>query len=464
MTALSAAARADDLADLCEPLETKSASTDTDRTTAPKGDSIEALALETAAISTKTAASVRDIEAKLGKVFEHFKASNDEADKDRQKKGAADPITEERTSRINQGLDEIEDLKRKLRIAEIKAARPGVGGRGRNPVDQKAQMQTLWRKAADVYMRTGDDRQLREFQAKAMSNSVNADGGFSVFAEREESILDKLLLEMSPMRQLATVRSISTLQYTKMFGLGGADSGWVAETAARTATNTPQIAQLTYNAMEIYANPGATQQILDDSSVDLEAWLAEEVNERFAAQEGNAFVKGDGVAKPKGFLDYTKVANASWTHGNIGYVATGQAAAFSSAPFDELINLTMAVKAGHRQGARFMSSRGTLSTLRKIKDTTGQYIWTPSMEAGVSGQLLGYPVTEDEEMPAVAANAYPIAFGNFARGYLIVDRKGVNVLRDPFTNKPYIHFYTTKRVGGGVHNFEAIKLLKIAAS
>lgn len=459
MTALNAAS--DVLDDLCDPaadaprIERKSAAA------APKADQTEAIAAIGGAV-VKLASDLKSMAEQQGRMFEQFKASNDEADNDRQKKGAADPLSEERTARINKGLDEVEDLKRKLRLAEIKANRPGLG-RGAG-VQTKAQFHSEWRKAADLYMRTGEDRPLRAFQAKAMSIGTNADGGFSVFAEQEQSILDKLLLEMSPMRQLATVRSISTLQYTKMFGIGGTDSGWVAETAARTATATPQLAQLTYNAMEIYANPGATQAILDDSSVDLEAWLAEEVNERFAAQEGNAFVKGDGSAKPKGFLDYTKVANASWAHGSIGYVATGQAAAFSSNPFDELINLTMAVKAGHRNGARFLSSRGTLSTLRKVKDSTGQYIWTPSMESGVSGQLLGYPVTEDEEMPAVAANAYPIAFGNFARGYLIVDRKGVNVLRDPYTNKPYVHFYTTKRVGGGVQNFEAIKLLKIAAS
>lgn len=466
MTALNAAAYADPIIDeICLPATIERKSAPPARAPEAKGgDGIEALTIETARLATNTADSVKGLEEKFGKLVDALHKSADDEEKGKKSRGSVDPVDDDRTRKINKDIDEVEDLKRRLCIAEIKGNRPGMGQRKSSPDMQRAAMQTEWRKAADVYMRTGDEGPLRRFQAKAMSNQTNADGGFAVFAEEERSILDKLLVEMSPMRQLATVRSISTLQYTKMVGLGGASSGWVAETAARPATNTPQIGQLTYNAMEIYANPGATQQILDDSSVDLEAWLAEEVNEKFAEQEGAAFVTGDGNGKPKGFLDYTKVADGSWAWGSIGYVATGQAATFSDAPGDDIISLTMLVKAGHRNGARLLMNRATLGTLRKVKDTTGNYLWTPSLEAGVSGQLAGYPVTEDEEMPNVGAGAFPIAFGNFQRGYLIVDRKGVNVLRDPYTNKPYVHFYTTKRVGGGVQNFEAIKLLKIAAS
>ncbi len=207
--------------------------------------------------------------------------------------------------------------------------------------------------------------------------------------------------------------------------------------------------------------PAATATLLDDSAVNIDEWLADEVRDAFALQEGNAFVAGNGVNKPKGFLDYTKVANASWTWGNTGFLATGVAGAFPATnPADKLIDLAYTVKAGYRSNAVFVMNRATQSVIRKFKDGQGNYIWQPSVTPGQLPVLLGYPVVECEDMPSIATDSYSVAFGDFRRGYLIVDRIGMRVLRDPYSSKPYVLFYTTKRVGGGIQDFDAIKLLK----
>ena len=211
--------------------------------------------------------------------------------------------------------------------------------------------------------------------------------------------------------------------------------------------------------------PAATATLLEDSAVNIDEWLASEVEQVFAVQEGAAFVAGDGTNKPKGFLSYTNVANATWTWGNIGYIATGSAGAFpASNPSDVLVDLIYALKAGYRQNGTLVMNRKTQATVRKFKDAQGNYLWQPPAQADGRATLMTFPIMEAEDMPDIAANSYSIAFGDFRRGYLIVDRQGVRVLRDPFTAKPYVLFYTTKRVGGGVQDFDAIKLLKFAAS
>jgi len=241
--------------------------------------------------------------------------------------------------------------------------------------------------------------------------------------------------------------------------------GWVGETDARTQTASPVLDELSFPAMELYAMPAATATLLEDSAVNIDQWIAQEVEQVFAAQEGAAFVTGDGNNKPKGFLSYTAVANGSWSWGNIGYIATGAAGAFpSSDPSDVLVDLVYAVNAGYRQNGAFVMNRKTQSTIRKFKDSTGNYLWQPPAVAGGRASLMTFPVIEAEDMPDVAANSLSIAFGDFNRGYLVVDRAGVTVLRDPYTAKPYVLFYTTKRVGGGVQDFDAIKLLKFAVS
>jgi HK97 family phage major capsid protein len=217
--------------------------------------------------------------------------------------------------------------------------------------------------------------------------------------------------------------------------------------------------------MELYAMPAATSALLEDSVVDLDQWIAGEVDAAFAAQEGAAFVSGDGSNKPCGLLNYDQVAESAWEWGKIGYLATGVSAALpASHPSDKLIDLVYALKAGYRQNASWLMNRRTQAMVRKLKDADGNYLWAPPAVAGQRATLLGFPLVEAEDMPDVAANSTSIAFGDFSRGYLVVDRTGVRVLRDPYSAKPYVLFYTTKRVGGGIQDFDAIKLMKFATT
>jgi HK97 family phage major capsid protein len=267
------------------------------------------------------------------------------------------------------------------------------------------------------------------------------------------------------MREIATVRTVGAGVFMKPVSTAGVASGWVAETAARPETDPATLALLQFPSADLYASPAATQSLLDDALIDLDEWLAAEVEDAFAAQETQAFVNGDGVNKPKGFLNYPIVADASAVWGQLGYVASGAGGAFPpTSPTDRLIDLVYAPRAQFRPNGRFVMNRKTVSAVRKFKDADGNYIWQPAQRAGETASLLGYRVTEIETMPDIAANSAAIAFGDFQRGYLIVDRAGVRVLRDPYSAKPYVLFYTTKRVGGGVQNFDAIKVMRFSAS
>lgn len=391
------------------------------------------------------------------RTFEAFKNTNDQRLREIEKRFGADVLTEEKLNRINSALDEHKQRMDELMLSQ---ARPefASGDTPRSPYAREH------RAGFDLYMRKGVEQGLLELESKALSMGVSADGGFLVPPETERQI-DRLLSVASPIRSISGVQKISGNIYKKPFATASASTGWVGETAARPQTTTPTLVELSFPAMEIYAMPSATQTILDDAAVDTEAWLADEVQIIFAEQESLAFVSGDGVNKPKGFLAYTNVANASWTWGNMGYLATGVSAAFAASnPGDILVNLIYSLKQGYRANANWVLNRNVQADIRKFKDANGMYLWQPSVQAGQPSLLLGYPVTESEDMPNIAANSFSIAFGDFKRGYLIVDRLGIRVLRDPYTAKPYVLFYTTKRVGGGVQNFEAIKLVKFGVS
>ncbi|MBL0371070.1 phage major capsid protein [Rhizobium sp. KVB221] len=388
--------------------------------------------------------------------FEAFKDANDRRLSEIERKLTADVITTEKVDRINKAIDE---QKKVIDQFVIRKARPALG-RG-----EANSFEAMEHKAAfEAYIRRGDEAGLREVESKAFSTGAAADGGYLVPNETDTEIGRRLSV-VSPIRSLATVRQVSGHVLKKPFALAGLTTGWVAETGARTETTTPALAELSFETMELYAMPAATQGLLDDAAVDIESWIASEVDIAFAEQEGIAFVSGNGTSKPKGFLAYTNVANASWSWGNIGYIATGSAGAFgSSAPCDVLIDAAYALKAGHRQNATYVMNRTTQGAIRKFKDADGNYLWQPPGTPGQPASLMGFPVTEAEDMPDITANAYAIAVGDFRAGYLVVDRTGVRILRDPYSAKPYVLFYTTKRVGGGVQNFEAIKLIKFAAS
>ncbi len=384
--------------------------------------------------------------------FEAFKESNDRRLTELESKGA-DVLTVEKVDRISKVLDE---QKRAIDSLSLKRIRPALDGGRAAPSEHK--------QAFDAYMRNGDDRLIRSLDTKAMSYGSGQDGGYLVPNETETEI-GKRLAALSPIRSIASVRQVSAAVLKKPFSVSGPAVGWVAETGTRTQTNTATLAELSFPTMELYAMPAATASLLEDTVVDLDQWISSEVEAAFAEQEGTAFVSGDGVNKPKGFLSYTKVAEASWAWDKIGYVATGEAGALPDEdPSDVLIDLVYTLKAGYRQNASWVMNRKTQGSIRKLKDGEGNYLWQPPASAGQRAMLMGFPVVEAEAMPNAGADTTPIAFGDFNRGYLVVDRAGVRVLRDPYSAKPYVLFYTTKRVGGGVQDFDAIKLLKYGAS
>jgi HK97 family phage major capsid protein len=253
--------------------------------------------------------------------------------------------------------------------------------------------------------------------------------------------------------------------YKKPFATTGAVTGWVGESDDRDETALPNLEQLEFPAMELYSMPAASATLLDDSAVNIDEWIAQEVELAFATQEGTAFVTGDGDKKPTGFLNYDKVVEGSWAWTKIGYVPTGVAGEFPEEdPSDILIDLVYALKSGYRQNAHWVMNRTTQAAVRKLKDEDGNYIWQPAASAGGAATLMNFPIAESEDMPDIDEDSFPIAFGDFKRGYLIVDRIGVRVLRDPYSAKPFVLFYTTKRVGGGIQDFDAIKLLKFGTA
>jgi HK97 family phage major capsid protein len=391
--------------------------------------------------------------------FEAFKDVNDRRLGEIEQKLTSDVVTRDKMDRINRAMDE---QKKVLDQLALKKARPPLGAMR---AGAELSPEAMEHKAAfDAYVRRGEEQGLRELEAKAMSAGTGADGGYLVPPETDTEIGRRVSV-VSPMRALSTVRTVSSAVLKKPFATTGLATGWVAETAARPQTGTPQLAELSFPTMELYAMPAATQALLDDAAVDIEAWIAGEVDIVFAEQEGDAFIRGDGINRPKGFLAYTAVADNAWSWGNLGYVATGAAGAWkTTGPSDTLIDVIYALKAAHRQNGTFMMNRKVQADIRKFKYADGNYLWRPPASAGQAASLMGFPIAEAEEMPDLAANSLSIAFGDFRSGYLVVDRAGVRILRDPYSAKPYVLFYTTKRVGGGVQNFEAIKLVRFAAS
>ncbi|NVN87019.1 MAG: phage major capsid protein [Rhodopseudomonas sp.] len=413
--------------------------------------------IATAALETKAGfASAQDAQDELLRSHEDFKSANDErlAAIERRR---ADVLLEEKVDRINGAIDarlrRVEDL-------ALKQARPAL--EGRRAVSDVSSREH--KSAFDAYVRCGEAGALRAIETKALSVGSNPDGGYLVPVELEHSIGTRLAA-ISPIRGISSVREISGSVYKKPFMTAGPATGWVGETDARAQTASPTLDALSFPAMELYAMPAATATLLDDSAVNIDEWIASEVELTFAVQEGAAFVNGDGVNKPKGFLSYPTVANPSWSWGNLGTVATGAAGAFPvDDPSDVLVDLIYALKAGYRQNGVFVMNRKTQAQIRKFKDSGGAYLWQPPAQAGGRASLMTFPLIEAEDMPDIAANSLSLAFGDFRSGYLVVDRLGVRVLRDPYSAKPYVLFYTTKRVGGGVQDFDAIKLLKFAVS
>lgn len=346
---------------------------------------------------------------------------------------------------------------------EARMNRSGTFGGGGNP--HEAEMKATG-EALRKYIAGGDKSGFADMAAKGMSVGSDPDGGYTVMPAFSAAITAKVF-ESSPLRRLARVVSISTDSFEEILDRDEPASSWVAETASRPATTSPQIGKFAIPVHEHYAAPKVTQKLLDDSNIDIGGWLTQKIADKFARGEASAFVSGNGVGKPRGFLDYSTATtdDDSRTWGVLQYVPSGASSDFAStSPADALIDLQSELKADYRNGAVWLMNRKTAGKVRKFKDGEGNYLWQPSAVAGQPALLLGHPVELAEDMPDVGAGAYPIAFGNFARGYTVVDRHGVRLMRDPYTDKPHVVFYTYARVGGDVNDFDAIKLLKIATS
>nr|WP_156172185.1 phage major capsid protein [Aurantiacibacter gangjinensis] len=347
---------------------------------------------------------------------------------------------------------DVDEVKARVDKIGMAAVRPAIGGASTAP---SAEVKGF----VDGYLRRG-----RESEVKSISATTPADGGYAVPREIDAMIASELK-EISPIRGLAQVVQVGSAGYRKLITTGGTASGWVGEAAARPETDTPEFAEIAPPSGELYANPAASQSMLDDAAFDLEGWLASEIAMEFARAEGAAFVNGTGNDQPLGFLSSpTSLAgDAVRSFGSLQYIGSGDANGFDANPESRLIDLVHTMKAGHRQGASWVMNSATLSEVRKLKTTDGAFLWQPGLVEGQPDRLLGYPVVEAEDMPDVAGGTFPIAFGNFKAGYIIAERSATQVLRDPFTNKPFVHFYATKRVGGQVLDSSAIKLLKIEA-
>jgi len=322
------------------------------------------------------------------------------------------------------------------------------------------------KKAFSAYLRSGDDDALRglPMEEKALSTAVSADGGFLVDPQTAAQITS-VLRGASSIRAIANVVQVESTAYDVLVDQTDIGAGWADETTATSETGTPQIDRISIPLHELSALPKASQRLLDDSAFDVEGWLAGRIADKFSRAESLSFISGDGVDKPTGFLTHTTVAEGSWTWGNLGYVATGAAGDFAAVDqADAIVDLVYALNAQYRANASFVMNSKTAGAVRKMKDVDGRFLWSDGLAAGEPARLMGYPVLIAEDMPDIAADAMAIAFGDFGAGYTVAERPDLRILRDPFSAKPHVLFYATKRVGGDVSDFAAIKLLKFAVS
>lgn len=394
---------------------------------------------------------VKDVEQvaqELQAKFDAFKEKNDkrlEAVEQEKGKLAGEVET------LNGKLSELDELKSALEEELKQVKRPAGGPQSKAASEHKT--------AFIGFMRKGKDDGLRELERKALQVGVDEDGGYAVPEELDRTILN-LLKDEVVMRQEATTITVGGANYKKLVNLGGTASGWVGETDARPETDASKLGQIEPFMGEIYGNPQATQTMLDDAFFNVEDWINSELAIEFAEQEEIAFTSGNGTKKPKGFLAYASTLDPDKTRafGALQHILSGAAAGVTA---DAIIKLVYTLRKVHRNGAKFMMNNNSLFAIRILKDSEGNYLWRPGLELGQPSSLAGYGVAENEQMPDIASDAKAIAFGNFKRGYTIVDRIGTRILRDPYTKKPFVGFYTTKRTGGMLVDSQAIKLLQI---
>ena len=353
--------------------------------------------------------------------------------------------------------DRMHKHEERLKMMTTKHARPQL---------EAASAEAPHQKAMDAYLRSGDDDGLRALalDGKSMNTAVAAEGGYLVDPQTAETV-KSVLASTASIRAVASVVNVEATSYDVLIDHADLGAGWASETASTVETTAPQFDRVSIPLHELAAAPKASQRLLDDAAFDVESWLAGRIADKFARTEATAFVSGDGTDKPRGFLTYPAVADAQWAWGSLGYVATGAADDFAATdPADAIIELVYGLGARYRANGTFVMNSKTAGVVRKMKDADGRFLWTDSLASGEPARLLGQAVLISEDMPDVGADAFPIAFGDFGAGYTIAERPDLRVLRDPFSAKPHVLFYATKRVGGDVTDFAAIKLLKVAAS
>jgi HK97 family phage major capsid protein len=403
-----------------------------------------------------------------GKAFADFKSANDVRLAEIEKKGSADPVTEQKVKTLSDELIKLnaaveterkfnQELEKKMNRAPFMA---GTDGK------QLSQDQIEHKSAFNRFLRKGNEEGLRELEKKALQVGNDPDGGYAVPEELDRNILN-LLVDENPIRSIANVVAIGGAEYKKLVNKHGSTSGWVGETDARAETSASKLATISPVMGELYAFPMATQTVIDDAFFNIEQWLVDEAILSMATEEGSAMLTGNGVNKPKGLLSNTIVATGDKTRdfGSLQYLPTKGASTFASTnPGSVFMDMVFSLRAAFRQGAYWVMNKATLAEVMKLVDGQGRYLWQPNLQAGQPSSLLGYPVLEMEQLDDIGANKYPVLFGNFKRGFTIVDRMGTRILRDPYTAKPYIGFYMTKRVGSMLEDSSAIKVMKVAAS
>ncbi len=351
---------------------------------------------------------------------------------------------------VDDRLKKQEERMTKLERKSLTTARPVLAA--------SADFDAPHQKAFNAYLRSGEDDGLRglELDGKSMSSAVNSDGGYLVDPQTADTV-KSVLKSTASIRSIANVVNVEANSFDVLIDHTDVGAGWADETTATAETGTPSIDRISIPLHELSALPKASQRLLDDSAFDIEGWLAGRIADKFARAEADAFINGDGSDKPRGFLNHTAVENDSWNWGNIGYVASGVAGGVDA---DDIVDLVYALGAQYRANGNFVMNSKTAGVIRKLKDADGRFLWSDGLAAGEPARLMGYPVVIAEDMPDAATDSYSIAFGDFAAGYTVAERPDLRVLRDPFSAKPHVLFYATKRVGGDVSDFAAIKLLK----
>lgn len=429
---------------------------------------------------TPTIQSVSEAMDKIAGAFEEYKKVNDQRI-EAVKAGKATGDLDAKLARMDKAIDDLNEAKSRLEKLETRMSRPGALGTGKEEGESKEESE--YKSAFIDWVRAPQDgeRQRRAASAaKALESrhrangleqraaqtvtSTGSAGGFAL-PEVIERAIARLSVDISPIRSISTVRTVGSPDYKELFDVNGAAFEWLGEAATRNQTNTPDLAEVAPTFGMASAKPQASEESLDDLFFNVESWLIESAAEAIAQGEGAAFVSGNGTNRPTGFLTGTPVstADASRAFGVLQYIAGGQAAAMPTS-VDTFYDVIYSLRARYRANAKWVTSKLVLSAIRKYKDSTNNYLWQPSNIAGEPATFLGYPVVEAEDMPAVAANAFPVAFGDFKEGYLIADRVGMRMTRDEITSPGFVKFYVRKRVGGKIRNSQAIKLLKIATT